>query len=85
MRRALAYLVAHTRGTYRRAEPGVAMLEPVSRACVACAFTLYRGILDEIEAADYDVLTRRVAVPNRRRAAVAVPGLARALAARARG
>ncbi len=82
VRRALAHLVAHTRGTYRRAEPGIAMLEPVSRACVACAFALYRGILDEIEAAGYDVLHRRVAVPNRRRAAVAVPGLARALAAR---
>jgi phytoene synthase len=84
VRRALAHLVAHTRGTYRRAEPGVAMLEPVSRACVGCAFTLYRGILDEIEAAGYDVLHRRVAVPNRRRAAVALPGLARALAARVR-
>ena len=84
VRRALAYLVAHTRGTYRRAEPGIAMLEPVSRACVGCAFTLYRGILDEIEAAGYDVLSQRVAVPNRRRAAVAVPGLARALAARVR-
>jgi phytoene synthase len=84
VRRALAYLVAHTRGTYRRAEPGVAMLEPVSRACVRCAFVLYRGILDEIEAADYDVLARRVTVPNRRRAAVALPGLARALTARVR-
>ena len=41
------------------------------------------GILDEIEKADYDVLHRRVAVPNRRRAAVALPGLARALTARA--
>ena len=82
--RALAYLVAHTRGTYRRAEPGVGMLEPVSRACVGCAFTLYRGILDEIEAAGYDVLHRRGAVPTRRRAAVAVPGLARALVARIR-
>jgi 15-cis-phytoene synthase len=56
----------------------------VSRACVGCAFTLYRGILDEIEAAGYDVLHRRVAVSNRRRLAVAVPGLARALAARLR-
>ncbi len=84
VRRALAYLVARTRATYRRAEPGIPMLEPVSRACVGCAFTLYRGILDEIEAAGYDVLHRRVAVPNRRRAAVALRGLARALAARAR-
>lgn len=84
VRRALAHLVAHTRAIYRRAEPGVAMLEPASRACVACAFTLYRGILDEIEAAEYHVLHRRVTVPARRRAAVALPGLARALAARAR-
>jgi 15-cis-phytoene synthase len=83
VRRALAHLVAHTQGVYRDAEPGVAMLEPVSRACVGCAFTLYRGILDEIEAAGYDVLHRRVAVSTRRRAAVALPGLARALAARA--
>ena len=82
VRRALAHLVARTRATYRRAEPGLAMLEPVSRACVGCAFTLYQGILDEIEAADYAVLHRRVAVPSRRRAAVALPGLGRALAAR---
>ncbi|HYH32700.1 MAG TPA: phytoene/squalene synthase family protein [Pseudonocardia sp.] len=84
VRRALAHLVAHTRAVYRRAAPGLGMLEPVSRACVACAFTLYRGILDQIEAADYHVLHRRVSVPGRTRAAVAVPGLVRALAARAR-
>ncbi|MHA6795345.1 phytoene/squalene synthase family protein [Pseudonocardia bannensis] len=82
--RALAYLVARTRAVYRRAEPGVAMLEPVSRACVACAFTLYRGILDEIAEAGYHVLHRRVTVSTRRRVAVALPGLARALVARAR-
>ncbi len=85
VRRALAHLVARTRGTYRRARPGIDMLEPVSRACVGCAFTLYQGILDEIERADYDdVLHRRVSVPNRRRAAVALPGLARAMTARLR-
>jgi 15-cis-phytoene synthase len=83
VRRALAYLVAHTRAVYRRAAPGVDMLEPVSRACVACAFVLYRGILDQIEADDYHVLHRRVSVPVRTRAAVAVPGVVRALAARA--
>jgi phytoene synthase len=85
VRRALAHLVARTRAIYRRAEPGIDMLEPVSRACVRCAFTLYQAILDEIEAADHHVLHRRVAVPNRRRLAVAVPGLARAVAARVAG
>jgi phytoene synthase len=84
VRRALAHLVAHTRAVYRRAAPGIAMLEPVSRACVACAFNLYRGILDEIEAADYHVLHRRVRVSNRTRAAVALPGMLRAVVARAR-
>jgi phytoene synthase len=82
VRRALAHLVAHTRAIYRRAEPGIAMLEPVSRACVGCAFVLYQNILDEIEAAEYHVLHRRVAVPRRRRLVVAVRGLARAIAAR---
>jgi phytoene synthase len=84
VRGALAHLVAHTRAVYRRAAPGIGMLEPVSRACVACAFTLYRGILDEIAATDYDILNRRVSVPRRTRIAVAVPGLVRALAARIR-
>lgn len=78
----MAYLVARTRAIYRRAAPGIPMLAPVSRACVATAFRLYGGILDEIEAADYHVLARRVAVPNRRRVAVALPGLGRALLAR---
>lgn len=84
VRRALAYLVARTRAIYRRAAPGIPMLAPVSRACVATAFRLYGGILDEIEAAGYDVLARRVAVPPRRRLALALPGLSRALLARAR-
>ena len=79
VRRALAHLVARTRAIYRRAEPGIAMLAPASRDCVRCAFVLYRGILDEIVAADYDVLHHRVRVPNRRRLAVAAPALTHAL------
>jgi phytoene synthase len=79
VRRALAYLVARTRAIYRRAAPGIPMLAPVSRACVATAYRLYGGILDEIEAADYHVLGRRVAVPRHRRLAIALPGLSRAL------
>lgn len=84
VRRALAHLVARTRAVYRRAAPGVAMLAPVSRACVATAFTLYGDILDEITAAGYDVLSRRVSVPTSRRLAVAATGLGRALTARLR-
>ncbi|PVZ08937.1 phytoene/squalene synthase family protein [Actinomycetospora cinnamomea] len=82
VRRALAHLVARTRAVYRRADQGIALLHPVSRPCVRTARVLYGGILDEIVAADYDVLRRRVAVGNGRRAAVALPHLARAVGTR---
>ncbi|HVH21684.1 MAG TPA: phytoene/squalene synthase family protein [Pseudonocardia sp.] len=71
VRRALAQLVADTRRVYRRAEPGLDLLDPAARPCVRCAFILYRDILTEIEAADYDVLHRRVSVPLSRRLAIA--------------
>ncbi|GAA4830581.1 phytoene/squalene synthase family protein [Actinomycetospora corticicola] len=84
VRRAIAHLVARTRAIYRRADAGIALLDPVSRPCVRTAAVLYGGILDEIVAADYDVLAHRVVVGNARRAAVAGPGLLRAVAARHR-
>ncbi|MDD7940523.1 phytoene/squalene synthase family protein [Actinomycetospora lutea] len=82
VRRALAHLVARTRAVYRRAERGIALLHPVSRPCVRTAHVLYGGILDEIVAADYDVLARRVAVGSGRRVAVALPRLAHAVGTR---
>ena len=57
----------------------------MSRPCVRTAFDLYGGILDEIVAVDYDVLGHRVVVSDARRAAVAGPGLVRAVAARRLG
>jgi 15-cis-phytoene synthase len=70
--------IARTRAVYCQAEPGIEMIDPVSRDCVRTAFRLYHGILDEIERQDYQVLDRRLSVPNRRRLSVAVPALARA-------
>ena len=84
VRRALAHLVARTRAVYRRAAPGIPMLAPESRDCVRCAFEVYGGILDEIVAADYDILYRRVRVGTGRRLRVALPGLVRAVLARSR-
>jgi len=84
VRRALADQVARTCALYRRAEPGIAMLEPAARPCVAAARTLYGGILDRIVESGYQVFGRRLAVPTSRRLAVALPGLAAAAAARAR-
>lgn len=73
-----------TRGVYREAAPGLAMLDPVSRPCIRTAFVLYGGILDAVADDGYAVLHRRSVVPRRRRLAVALDGLARVSAARAR-
>ncbi len=81
---ALCELCALTRRIYREAAAGIPLLAPVSRPCIATAFTLYRGILDQIESAGYDVLRRRAVVPRRRRAAVALRGLTGVALARAR-
>ena len=82
VRRLLAFEVARTREIYRSARQGVRLLHPTSRPCIETALALYGGILDEVEAADYRVLDRRVSVGAGRRLAVAGPGLARAWAAR---
>lgn len=76
-RRLLAFEIERTRGLYRRAEAGWAMLHPRSQACVRVAHGLYARILDEIEAADYQVFRARVVVPTWRRAAVATRQLLR--------
>jgi phytoene synthase len=82
VRRLLAFEIARTRELYRTARLGVRLLHPASRPCIETALTLYGGILDAVEAADYQVLTRRVSVSGTRRAAVAAPGLLRAHRAR---
>lgn len=85
VRAAIAEMVRINREVYGRAEPGCAMLSPVSRPCVSTALRLYRGILDAIEAADYNVWVRRHRVPRARRVGVALPALGRSLAARVLG
>lgn len=55
----MRFQVARARRLYDSAWPGIALLAPDSRFGVATAASVYRGILDKIEAADYDVYTRR--------------------------
>jgi phytoene synthase len=82
IRAALRDQVHRTRQVYARALPGIAMLAPRSRPCVSTAYRLYGRILDLVEEADYDVLSRRVAVSTGRRLAVALPAFARAVLTR---
>ncbi|MEU2490530.1 phytoene/squalene synthase family protein [Streptomyces sp. NPDC007883] len=71
-----------TRGVYREAAPGLAMLDPVSRPCIRTAFVLYGGILEAIADDGYACVHRRAVVPPVRRAAVALDGFVRVVAAR---
>jgi 15-cis-phytoene synthase len=82
IRELMQFEIARTRRLYTEAEPGIALLHPTSRDCVRTAYDLYGGILDAIEAADYDVLTQRVSVRLPRRVRVAAPRLAHAVRAR---
>jgi phytoene synthase len=71
LRAALRFEAGRARDHYAQAEPGIALLAPTSRPCIRAALTLYRGILEEIERADFEVLRARVRVPRRRRLAIA--------------
>jgi phytoene synthase len=82
IRNLLAWEIERARELYRRAEPGIDLVHPTSQDCLRTASTLYREILDEIEASDYDVFSGRVSVGLRRRAAVGARGLTAAWGAR---
>lgn len=47
---------------YREAEPGIGLLDADGRFAIAAAAELYRAILTDIEAHDYDVFQRRARV-----------------------
>jgi phytoene synthase len=66
----MRFEIARARTLYAQAWPGIAMLAPDSRLAVGAAATVYRAILDRIEANGYDVFTRRARVPNRAKLAL---------------
>jgi len=82
IRNLLAAEIARTRDLYLRAVPGIELVHVASQDCLRTAVALYSRILDEIEAADYNVFRGRVTVPIARRVGVAARGLAGALVAR---
>ena len=56
------FQITRTRRLYDEAEPGIAMLNADGRFAIAAAADLYRAILTDIEAHDYDVFSRRAHV-----------------------
>ncbi len=58
----MRFQIERNRRLYAEAMPGIAMLDRDGRFAIAAAAELYRAILDEIEANDYDVFHRRATV-----------------------
>jgi phytoene synthase len=58
----MRFQIARNRRLYAEAMPGIKMLNSDGRFAVAAAGELYRAILGEIEAHDYDVFDRRAHV-----------------------
>jgi 15-cis-phytoene synthase len=55
----MRFQIERNRSLYAQAMPGIGLLNRDGRFAIAAAADLYRGILDAIERADYDVFTRR--------------------------
>ncbi|HEY7137334.1 MAG TPA: phytoene/squalene synthase family protein [Acidimicrobiia bacterium] len=60
----MSFEIARARRLYVSADRGIAMLPPRAARCIGAARSLYSRILDEIEAADYDVFSQRARVPT---------------------
>ena len=58
----MRFQLDRNRRLYAEAMPGISMLNRDGRFAIAAAADLYRGILNAIEANDYDVFTRRAYV-----------------------
>lgn len=77
LRRLLQFEIARTRALYDRAKAGWDMLPPASARSIRTAHQLYAGILDQVEASDYQVFAVRAAVPRWRKAVIAAREVAR--------
>jgi 15-cis-phytoene synthase len=63
----MRFQIERNRGLYAEAWPGIQLLNEDGRFAIAAAGDLYRRILDDIEAHDYDVFTRRAHVGTPRK------------------
>jgi phytoene synthase len=61
--RMMDFQICRAREYYRRAEPGIDLLDSRGRFAVRVASDVYREILGRIEKSDYDVFDRRAVVP----------------------
>ncbi len=71
IRAALEFQTCRVRALQARAEPGIPLLNAAAQPCIRAASELYCGIVDAVEAIDYEVFAHRATVGNGRRLRVA--------------
>lgn len=60
----MRFQIERNRILYKESLPGISLLDPDGRFAISTAAELYRAILEDIEAHDYDVFSRRAFVSN---------------------
>ncbi|MCF8554951.1 MAG: hypothetical protein K9F93_02490, partial [Candidatus Nanopelagicales bacterium] len=70
---ALKFQIARVRQLEESSRAGIAMLGESAQPCIETARILYCGIVDAVEAIDYEVFSKRATVSLARRLRVAVP------------
>ena len=70
---ALKYQVARVKELETASRAGIEMLGKSAQPCIETARILYCGIVDAVEAIDYEVFTKRATVSLARRLRVAIP------------
>jgi phytoene synthase len=78
IRALLKFEAERARAYYAEAHAAVELLHPAGRECVGTALTLYAGILDSLERADYQVFGVRHGFSNAKALRIAVPAYLRA-------
>lgn len=58
----MRFQIQRNRRLYAEAWPGISLLDSRGRVAIAAAADLYRAILNDIEAHDYNVFSRRAHV-----------------------
>jgi phytoene synthase len=79
---ALSVQIKRVRALQSEAESGIALLSPPARPCIEAASELYCGIVDEVEAINYEIFTKRAKTSMVRRLGVALPAWLRAISLR---
>jgi 15-cis-phytoene synthase len=72
LRNVMALVSTHARGSYARGVAGIHHLDPRARFSIYLAAELYAGILDKVEARNFDVFARRAHLSAAERWAVTV-------------